>query len=51
MQRLQAFKFELRPNDQQTRQMVRFAGSCRFVFNKALATQQERYQNGDKKLN
>jgi putative transposase len=51
MQRLQAFKFELRPNGQQTRQMARFAGSCRFVFNKALATQQERYQHGEQKLN
>ncbi len=28
MQRLQAFKFELRPNGQQARQMARFAGSC-----------------------
>jgi putative transposase len=51
MQRLQAFKFELLPNGQQARQMARFAGSCRFVFNKALATQQERHQHGDKKLN
>jgi putative transposase len=51
MQRLQAFKFELMPNGQQQRLMRRFAGSCRFVFNKALALQKERYEQGEKKLN
>lgn len=50
MKRLQAFKFELRPNGEQQRQMRRFAGSSRFVFNKALALQKERYQQGEKKL-
>ena len=30
--------------------MRRFAGSCRFVFNHALALQQERYAQGEKKL-
>lgn len=50
MQRLQAFKYELRPDGQQERQMRRFAGSCRFVFNKALALQKERYAQGEKKL-
>ena len=30
--------------------MRRFAGSCRFVYNKALALQKERYQRGEKKL-
>ncbi|WP_231554827.1 RNA-guided endonuclease InsQ/TnpB family protein [Aeromonas allosaccharophila] len=50
MQRLQAFKYELRPDSQQQRQMRRFAGSCRFVFNKALALQQERFEQGEKKL-
>ncbi|WP_202619483.1 helix-turn-helix domain-containing protein [Aeromonas media] len=50
MQRLQAFKYELRPDGQQQRQMRRFAGSCRFVFNKALALQQERFEQGEKKL-
>lgn len=43
MKRLQAFKFELQPNGEQARSMRRFAGSCRFVFNKALAWQKERY--------
>jgi len=50
MQRLQAFKYELMPDGQQARQMRRFAGSCRFVFNKALALQKERYERGEKKL-
>ncbi|MFT0546007.1 zinc ribbon domain-containing protein [Allopusillimonas ginsengisoli] len=50
MQRLQAFKYELRPDGQQQRQMRRFAGSCRFVFNKALALQKARYEQGEKKL-
>ena len=50
MERLQAYKYELRPDGQQERQMRRFAGSCRFVFNKALALQKERYEQGEKKL-
>ena len=50
MQRNQAFRVELRPTGQQQRQMRRFAGACRFVFNKALALQKERYANGEKKL-
>ena len=50
MQRLQAFKFELMPTGEQQRNMRRFAGSCRFVFNKALAMQKERYEQGEKKL-
>lgn len=48
MQRLQAFKYELRPDGQQTRQMARFAGSCRFVFNKALALQKANHEAGGK---
>lgn len=34
-----AFKFELMPDGGQAHDMRRFAGSCRFVFNKALALQ------------
>lgn len=48
MQRLQAFKFELMPNGEQQRDMRRFAGSCRFVYNKALAMQKENYEAGGK---
>lgn len=50
MQRLQAFKFELMPTGEQQRLMRRFAGSCRFVYNNALALQKERYERGEKKL-
>lgn len=51
MQRLQAYKYALQPNGQQERQMRRFAGSCRFVFNKALAMQKENYEAGGKYIN
>ena len=50
MQRLQAYRFELKPNGEQQRLMRRSAGSCRFVYNKALALQQERHDAGEKKL-
>ena len=50
MRRLQAFKYELMPNGQQARQLRRFAGACRFVYNKALALQKERYEQGENKL-
>ena len=50
MQRLQAFKFALMPDGRQARQLRRFAGSCRFVFNKALALQKERFEAGERKL-
>ncbi|WP_460431537.1 RNA-guided endonuclease InsQ/TnpB family protein [Azotobacter salinestris] len=48
MQRLQAFKYELMPTGEQQRQMRRFAGSCRFVFNQALALQQANREAGGK---
>lgn len=50
MLRLQAFRYELRPNGGQERDLRRFAGSRRFVFNKALALQKERRERGEKKL-
>ena len=50
MKRLQAYKYELQPNGEQQRNMCRFAGKCRLVFNKALALQKERYEQGEKKL-
>jgi len=48
--RLQAFKFELRPHGEQLRNLRQFAGSCRFVYNKALALNAERYQKKEKRL-
>ena len=50
MPRLQAFKYALIPNADQQRQMRRFAGSCRYVFNHALELQKERFAQGEKKL-
>ena len=47
MLRRQAFKYELMPNGGQQRDMRRFAGSCRFVFNQALALQQANHQAGE----
>ena len=44
MKRLQAYKFELIPNGEQTRSMRQYAGCCRVVYNKALAWQNAQYQ-------
>ena len=46
MQRLQAFKFALLPDGGPQRQMRRFAGSCRFVYNQALALQKANFAAG-----
>ena len=43
MKRLQAYQYELTPSGAQRRDMRRFAGACRFVFNRALAWQKDRY--------
>ena len=48
MQRRQTFKYELQPSGEQERNMRKFAGSCRFVFNKALALQKENHEAGNK---
>jgi len=50
MVRLQAFRYALMPTGTQQRQMRRFAGSCRFVYNRALALQKQRYEQGETKL-
>ncbi|WKS98944.1 transposase [Gallibacterium salpingitidis] len=44
MQIRKAFKFEIRPNGEQIRKMKQFCGCSRFVFNKALAYQNEQYE-------
>jgi|HubBroStandDraft_6_1064221.scaffolds.fasta_scaffold130264_2 putative transposase len=41
MERHQAFRFELRENGEQRRQVRRYAGSVRLVYNHALALQKE----------
>lgn len=48
MERLQAFKYELMPTGAQQRDMRRFAGSCRFVYNKALQLQKDNHEAGNK---
>lgn len=48
MQRLQAFKYELIPTGEQMRAMRRFAGACRFVYNKALALQKDNHDAGNR---
>jgi putative transposase len=50
MIRLQAFKYELMPNGGPTRDLRRFTGSRRFVFNQARALQKTTYEAGGKKL-
>ena len=49
MLRLQAFKFDLRPNGEQLRNLRQFAGSCRLVYNNS-ALNVERYQKKEKRL-
>jgi len=48
VKRLQAFKFELMPDGEQERDMRRFAGARRFVYNKALAIQKTNFEAGGK---
>jgi putative transposase len=50
MQRLQAYQFQTEPNGEQLRDLRRFVGSCRFVYNKALALQKALYKQGKQKL-
>jgi len=44
------FKFELQPNGEQLRNLRQFAGSCRFVYNKGLALNLERYEKKEQRL-
>ena len=51
MERLQAYKLELMPNGEQERSMHRFAGACRYIYNKALGIQNENRKAGKKFIN
>ncbi len=51
MMRLQAYKFRIEPNGEQQRAMRRIAGSCRYVWNKALALQIANHEAGEKLIN
>ena len=46
MQRLEAYQYERMPTGDQQRDMRRFAGSCRFVYNKALALETANHEAG-----
>ncbi len=48
MKRLQAYQFLMEPNGEQQRAMRRIAGSCRYVWNKALALQIENHKADEK---
>lgn len=50
MKRMQAYRFELKPSPSQERRLARFAGCSRFVFNKGLELQRNRYAAGLPKL-
>ena len=43
MQIRRAFRFELCPSGAQARLMSQFAGSCRYVYNRTLATEKSLY--------
>jgi putative transposase len=47
MLKRQAYKYQLRPTGDQQRQMLRFAGSCRFVWNRMLDLQKQRLDSGE----
>lgn len=50
MKRLQAYKFQLKTKAAQKSLMRRFAGGCRFVWNKALALEKEAYEETGRRL-
>lgn len=50
MERLQAYKFQLRPKAGQENFMRRFSGCCRFLWNKALALEKDAYEADGKRL-
>lgn len=50
MLRKQGYKFEAMPDGEQLRNVRRFAGACRFVYNKGLALNKQRYEAKEKRL-
>ncbi len=48
MKKLRAFKFQLMGTSQQRHKLARFAGCRRFVYNKALALQNDRWDRNEK---
>lgn len=50
MKKRKAYKFAIKTNAGLENKLARFAGSCRFVWNRALALQKERLDAGEKVL-
>jgi putative transposase len=50
MEILQAYKFQLRTKPRHEELFRRFAGCCRFVWNRMLALEKENYERGKKRL-
>ncbi len=50
MKQLKAFKFRLMPTTRQAADFRRTLGACRFVWNRALAEQQRRFEAKEKRL-
>src|ERR1035437_1965904 len=48
---IKAYKYRLYPNDSQQKQMSRTFGSCRYVYNWALALKNKRYQEYKQNIN
>ena len=51
MKRIQAYKFQIKPNGQQVKQMTQFVGCARKIWNLALAKQQANFKAGGKFAN
>ena len=50
MERLQVYKFQLRPKDGQENLMRRFAECSRFLWNRALALEKDAYEADGRRL-
>ena len=50
MKRLQAFRFRMEPTPSQESLFRQFAGSCRYVYNRALALEIARHEAGETHL-
>lgn len=50
MQKRKAYKFRLKTKSKQARTLLRFAGSCRYVYNQAFNLQKKLYAQSEKQL-
>ena len=47
---LKAYKYRIYPNKEQVQYLLQCMGSCRYIYNKALALIEEHYKNTKKHL-